>query len=261
MKELLQNLMLVYAKAVRMLPITDPLRVQLRDLILNCFSHDGFAAIRDFEANQAPTQQQRSQTGPGGKEMRRFAHPDAKPAKDKTKPDPVVDQEGDSVEGTFEVDKLKADFRKDALGLVATALGALASNENNTQAAQPSEQPVPAPETIAAVTDQPVPAPETIVAVTDQPVPEQGEPKTPTKVEGLGKPSGNDENPASKSETKTKPVVFDLDELVSMKPKAIAEKYGLGPLTELAQKQGIEVRTGASATQIAAAILTKLKAQ
>jgi hypothetical protein len=46
-----------------------------------------------------------------------------------------------------------------------------------------------------------------------------------------------------------------------MKPKAIAEKYGLAPLTELAQKQGIDVRTGASATQIAAAILTKLKAQ
>lgn len=252
MKELLQNLMLVYAKAVRLLPITDPLRVQLRDLILNCFSHDGFAAIRDFEANQVSTQQQRSQTGPRGKEMRRFAHPDAKPAKDKTKPEPVVDQEAeaevDGDGGTARAILTAAvGGNKEALGLVATALGALASNENNTEAAQPSEQPVPAPEKI--------------VAVTDQPEPEQGEPKTPTKIEGLGKPSGNDESPASKSEQKPKAVAIDLDELVSMKPKAIAEKYGLEPLTELAQKEGIEVRTGASATQIAAAILTKLKAQ
>lgn len=248
MKELLQNLMLVYAKAVRQLPITHPLRVQLRDLIVNCFSHDGFAAIRDFEANPTQAQQQKPRTGPGGKEMRRFAHPEAKPAKDKTVPDPVVDQvEGSeaNIEQNAPVEKV-AEMVNDAIGLVATALGGLViKGEGEPENAQPSEQPVPAPE-------QPVPAPEQ---------PEHGKPKVPTKVEGLGKPAGNEESPASTSEPKTKAVVIDLDELVSMKPKAIAEKYGLAPLTELALKQGIEVRTGASATQIAAAILTKLKAQ
>lgn len=223
--ELLPNLLLVYAKVNRTRKISDPLRIQLRELIVNNFAHAGLKGVTEIERKPKPQAPQK----PGGKEMRRFVHPDAM----KQTPQPAAP--------LVQIETPETDIDEAALAILATGLGNMAQNDPD------------APQGDDLVTDQGEDQ-ETETETT-------GVPKIPVKNEALGKPNGN-ESPASESVVnEKKPAAVKPDELVSMKPKAIAERYGLDVLTEYAKGIGVEVRTGASATQIAAAILTKLKAQ